>query len=121
MDEFMKMGSRVVTPMPELIAHDSLRGMFGCSGDIGNVPPCCATIGPKDVVEARERFEVHNILNSQCGDSWQRMISRIELYGPISMECPASIFRLGKGTCYVSEAIARPFHCWYNGIPDDQI
>ena len=54
---------------------------------------------------------MHNITNPG-GDSWQRMISRIELYGPISKECPASISRLGKGTCYVSEAIARPIVCW---------
>ena len=74
-----------------------------------------ATIGPRDVVNARERFEIHNFVNPG-GDSWQRMISRIELYGPISMECPASIMRLGKGVCYVSEAIARPFGSWTKDV-----
>ena len=49
------------------------------------------------------------------------MISRLELYGPISMECPASIMRLGKGTCYVSEAVAKPFGSWHCGIEDKDI
>jgi hypothetical protein len=46
------------------------------------------------------------------------MVSRLELYGPISMECPASIMRLGKGTCYVAEAIAKPFASWHCGMED---
>ena len=47
--------------------------------------------------------------------------SRIDLYGPISMECPASIMRLGKGTCYVSEAIAKSFGSWPAGIEDKDL
>ena len=54
-------------------------------------------------------------------ETWQRMVSRLELYGPISMECPASIMRLGKGTCYVSEVMARPFASWRCGAPDWEI
>lgn len=37
------------------------------------------------------------------------------------MECPASIMRLGKGTCYVSEAIAQPFGSWHNGIENKDL
>ena len=51
-------------------------------------------------------------------ETWQRMISRIELYGPISMECPASIMRLKNGICYVSETIAKPFGSWKCGVLD---
>ena len=69
-----------------------------------------------DIMNARERFELHNLLMSPTGETWQRMVSRLELYGPISKEIPASICRLGKGVCYVSEAIAKPFGSWYNGI-----
>ena len=93
---------------PDDICENSLFAPMGASGDVWAVPPRAATIGPRDVINARERLEMHNITNPG-GDSWQRMISRIELYGPISMECPASIIRLGKGTCYVSEVIAAPF------------
>ena len=85
---------------------------MGASGDVWAVPPMAATIGPYDVVNARESVEVHNILNNPSGDTWQRMVSRLQLYGPISMECPASIMRLKKGICYVSEQIAQPFRSW---------
>ena len=121
LEEFCKLDSRIVTETPLTIAENSLFSPMGASGDVWAVPPKAATIGPKDVVTAKERFELHNLLTSATGDTWQRMVSRLELYGPISMECPASIFRLGKGTCYVSEAIAAPFASWYCGIPDKDI
>ena len=115
LEEFCKLGSRIVTETPLTICENSLFAPMGASGDVWAVPPRAATIGPRDIVNARDRFEVHSFTNPG-GDSWQRMISRIELYGPISMECPASIMRLGKGTCYVSEAIARPFGSWTDGV-----
>ena len=115
LEEFIKLGSRVTTESPLTICENSLFAPMGASGDVWAVPPRAATIGPRDIVNARDRFEVHSFTNPG-GDSWQRMISRIELYGPISMECPASIMRLGKGTCYVSEAIARPFGSWTDGV-----
>ena len=115
LEEFITLGSRIVTETPLTICENSLFSPMGASGDVWAVPPKAATIGPRDIVNARERFEMHNFVNPG-GDSWQRMISRIELYGPISMECPASIMRLGPGTCYVSEALAKPFGSWTNGI-----
>ena len=111
LEEFCKLGSRLTTQVPLTICENSLFSPMGASGDVWAVPPRAATIGPRDVVNARERFEIHSFVNPG-GDSWQRMISRIELYGPISMECPASIMRLGKGVCYVSEGIAKPFGSW---------
>jgi 6-phosphogluconolactonase/glucosamine-6-phosphate isomerase/deaminase len=120
LEEFIKLGSRIVTETPLTICENSLFAPMGASGDVWAVPSKAATIGPRDIVNARERFEVHNFVNPG-GDSWQRMISRIELYGPISMECPASIMRLGKGTCYVSEALAKPFGSWYCGIENKDL
>lgn len=117
LEEFCQLGSRIVTETPLTICENSLFGPMGASGDVWAVPPKSATIGPKDVVSAKDRFELHNFVNPD-GSSWQRMVSRLELYGPISMECPASIMRLGKGTCYVSEAIAKPFASWHCGIED---
>jgi len=117
LEEFCKLDSRIVTETPLTICENSLFGPMGASGDVWAVPPKSATIGPKDVVSAKDRFELHNFVNPD-GTSWQRMVSRLELYGPISMECPASIMRLGKGTCYVSEAIAKPFASWHCGIED---
>ena len=117
MEEFLQLGSRIATEVPLTICENSLFSPMGNSGDVWAVPPKSATIGPRDVMHAKECVELHNFVNPD-GGSWQRMISRLELYGPISMECPASIYRLGKGVCYVSEAIARPFASWHNGIKD---
>lgn len=115
LEAFCKLGSRLTTETPLTISENSLFAPMGASGDVWAVPPRAVTIGPRDIVNARDRFEVHNFVYPG-GESWQRMISRIELYGPISMECPASIMRLGKGVCYVSEAIARPFGSWTAGM-----
>ena len=114
LDEFLTLGSRIATQVPLTICENSLFAPMGASGDVWAVPSRSATIGPCDVMHAKERFEVHNFMDPN-GSSWQRMISRLELYGPISMECPASILRLGKGTCYVSEGIAKPFGSWEYG------
>ncbi len=120
LDEFLKLGSRLVSEVPLTICENSLFSPMGASGDVWAVPPRAATIGPRDIASAKERFELHTFVNPD-GSSWQRMISRLELYGPISMECPASIMRLGKGTCYVSEAVAKPFKSWHCGIEDKDI
>lgn len=120
LEEFCKLGSRIVTQVPMTLCENSQFGSTGGAGDVWAVPPRAATIGPRDIVNAKERFEMHNLMNPD-GTSWQKMISRLELYGPISMECPASIMRLGKGTCYVSEAIAKPFASWTCGLPDKDL
>lgn len=117
LEEFLKLGSRIVTETPLTVCENSLFSPMGASGDVWAVPPRAATIGPRDVMHAKERVELHSFSGAD-GSSWQRMISRLELYGPISTECPASILRLGRGTCYVSEAIARPFGSWHRGIED---
>lgn len=106
MEEFLAMGSRYVTPMMEMQAHDSLRGMFGCSGDIGNVPPCAVTVGPKDLAAAKDRVDVEYL--SACGGSpsLQKYPLKLALLGPIDPKNPGSMLRLFPGTCYVSSAVA---------------
>ena len=106
MEEFLAMGSRHVTPMMELQAHDSLRGMFGCSGDIGNVPPCAVTVGPRDLAAARERIDVEYL--SACGGnpSLQKYPLKLALLGPICPQNPGSMMRLFPGTCYASVDVA---------------
>ena len=117
LEEFCKLGSRIVTETPLTICENSLFGPMGASGDVWAVPYKAATIGPRDICNAKERVELHNFVNAD-GSSWQRMVSRLELYGPITQDFPASILRLGKGTCYVSEAIAMPFSSWPCGLED---
>lgn len=120
LEEFLKLGSRVTTQHYMTVCENSLFAPMGAAGDVWAVPPRAVTIGPRDVVNARERITMHNITNPG-GDSWQKMISRLELYGPISMKCPSSITRLGKGTCYVSEVIARPFGTWPCGLENKDL
>ena len=120
MEEFLKLGSRLASQHPLTVVENSLFGPLGASGDVWAVPCKSATIGPRDIANARYRFEMHSFAYPS-GVSWQRMISRIELYGPISMECPASIMRMFPGTCYVSEAIAKPFGTWKQGVPDSEL
>ena len=117
LEEFCKLGSRIVTTTPLTICENSLFGPMGASGDVWATPFKAATIGPRDICSAKERVELHNFVNPD-GSSWQRMVSRLELYGPITQDFPASILRLGKGTCYVSEAIAQPFSSWSCGLED---
>jgi len=108
MEEFQTMGSRLVTPMAEMIAHDSLRGMFGCAGDIANVPPCAATIGPKDLMAAKEWIDVEYLVGCGGSPAHQKFPLQLALFGPIDPKNPGSLMRLHAGTCYVAPTVATP-------------
>ena len=110
-EEFLTMDARVVTLHPMTILQNSLHGCFGCSGDIANVPPRAATIGPADVKRARNRMETHGLTTMGTFSSWQRMISRLILHGEVTPLVPASILQLMDTNVFVSEAIAKPIEC----------
>lgn len=76
--------------------------------DVYHTPAYSVTIGPRDVMHAREHLERHDLGFAGGYSSWERMISRLQLYGPVTKEVPASIYQLTKGTIYVSEDMARP-------------
>jgi len=105
-EELMTMGSRYVTPMPESIAFDSLRGMFGCSGDIGNVPPCAVTVGPKDLAAAKLNINVAYTCGFDGSYPFQRFPTKLAMMAPMNPALPACILRLLPGTMFVSAAIA---------------
>jgi len=73
-----------------------------------HTPRYSVSIGPRDVMHARDHLERHDLGFVGGYSSWERMISRLQLYGPVCMEVPASIYQLTKGTIYVSEDMARP-------------
>lgn len=106
MEQLMEMGSRYVTPMPETIAMDSLRGMFGFSGDLGNVPPCAVTVGPKDLASAKTCMHMQYL--SACGGTpaLQKTALKLSLFGPLCPENTGSLMRLLPGICYLSEEVA---------------
>ena len=108
MEEFQSMSSRLVTPMAEMIAHDSLRGMFGCAGDIANVPPMAVTVGPKDLMAAKEWIDVEYLTGCGGNPAHQKFPLLLAMFGPICPENPGSLMRLHAGTCYVSAEVAVP-------------
>ncbi|MHB1153971.1 MAG: sugar phosphate isomerase family [Eubacteriales bacterium] len=111
MNEYLQKEARIVTLHPLTVAQNSLHGVFGQSGYIADVPPRAATIGPIDVLNSRERIEVHSLLTCNTFSSWQRMTSRLVLHGPVTPLVPSSILQLMKTQVYVSEEIAAPFGC----------
>ncbi len=78
------------------------------SGDTYHTPRYSVSIGPRDILNARDHLERHDLGSLGGYSSWERMISRLQLYGPVCKEVPASLFQLTKGTIYVSEDMARP-------------
>ena len=80
----------------------------GVAGDVYHTPRYSVSIGPRDVMHARDHLERHDLGYLGGYSSWERMVSRLQLYGPVCKEVPASLYQLTKGTIYVSEDIARP-------------
>lgn len=107
LEEWMQMGPRIVTLSPFTLAQNSLHGSFGMSGDIALVPPKAATIGPAEVVAAKNRLEFHALTVHGTTTSWQRMISRLVLHGPVTPLIPSSIHQLLRTDVYVSETVAQ--------------
>lgn len=105
LEEFLELKAGFVDNHRLTIIQNS--GGFG-SGDIYHTPCYSVSIGPRDVMHARDHLERHDL--GYCGgySSWERMVSRLQIYGPVCMEIPASIYQLTKGTIYVSEAMAAP-------------
>ncbi len=106
MDELLTMGSRYVTPMPENIAMDSLRGMFGFSGDLGNVPPCAVTVGPKDLAAAKTCMHMQFLTACSGTPALQKSALKLNLFGHLCPENTGSLMRLLPGICYISEDVA---------------
>jgi len=110
--EYLKMDARILKLHPLTVAQNSLHGVFGQSGYLADVPPMAATIGPADVVRSRFRMEIHALQTCGTFSSWQRMISRLVLHGPVTPAVPSSILQLMETQVYVSNELAAPFECW---------
>ncbi len=106
LDEWKKMGARIVTLSPFTLAQNSLHGSFGKSGDLSAVPPKAATIGPADVIAAKNRLDFHAIGVHGTTTSWQRLTTRLVLHGPVTPLLPESILQTLRTDVYVSEMIA---------------
>jgi len=94
MEEYLEQGAKVASLHPLTIAQNSLHGAFGCSGDIVKVPPKGAMMGPRDAMKAKEILDMHGITTAGSHVTWQRLTSRLALFGEPTQEVPASILQL---------------------------
>lgn len=94
MEEYCEQGAKVAHLHPLTIAQNSLHGSFGCSGDIANVPPMGAMMGPRDAMKAKNVLDMHGICTGGTRVSWQRLTSRLCIFGTPSQEVPTSILQL---------------------------
>ena len=106
LDEWKTLGARIVTLSPFTIAQNSLHGSFGMSGDMAMVPPKAATIGPKEALMAKYRMDTHALATAGTAVSWQRLITRLCLHGPVTPKVPTSILQTVPTDVIVSETAA---------------
>ena len=108
MEEYLKQGAKVAALHPLTIAQNSLHGGFGYSGDISKVPPKGAMMGPRDAMCAKNVLDMHGITTAGSRVAWQRLTSRLCIFGEPSQEVPASILQLRQNPTHIimSESIA---------------
>ena len=108
MEEYLEQPAKVAALHPLTIAQNSLHGAFGCSGDISKVPPKGAMMGPRDAMKAKEVFDMHGITTAGSHVTWQRLSSRLSVFGKPSQEVPASVLQLRENPThvYITENLA---------------
>lgn len=108
MEEYLQQGAKVASLHPLTIAQNSLHGCFGCSGDISKVPPKGAMMGPRDAMKAKNVLDMHGITTAGTHVTWQRLTSRLTIFGEPCQEVPASILQLRENPTKVimSETLA---------------
>ena len=107
LEEWKSFGTRICTLSPLTIAQNSLHGCFGSSGDLTAVPPKATTIGPADVLTAKHRIANHAIsVGASKTHSWQRLITRLCLHGPVTPLVPESVLQTTRTDVFVSESSA---------------
>ena len=107
LEEWKKLKTRIVTLSPFTIAQNSLHGSFGMSGDLAAVPPKAATIGPAEVIAAKYRWDTHALTTAGTAVSWQRLVTRLCLHGPVTPKVPGSLLQTLQTDVQVSEAAAQ--------------
>lgn len=104
MDAFMKEGAQIVDIHPLTTAQNSLFCDAGASGAWHKVPPKAATIGPKDVAAARVNKCYHWFAYGDV--SWQRFITRLMLFGPVTPKVPGSMYQIIPCEVWLSGTVA---------------
>ena len=92
--EWRAQGAQLVDLHPMTVMQNALHS-FG--GDWSWVPPAANTIGPADILGAKDRsFWLDGDLGG--GISWQRFIARLVAHGPVHPCVPGSILQTVPGT-----------------------
>lgn len=101
MEEYLNQGAKVAALHPLTIAQNSLHGGFGSSGDISKVPPKGAMMGPRDAMKAKNVLDMHGITTAGTFVTWQRLTSRLCIFGQPCQEVPASILQLRENPTHI--------------------
>jgi len=101
MEEYLEQGAKVAKLHPLTIAQNSLHGGFGCSGDISKVPPMGAMMGPRDAMKAKHVIDTHGITTAGSHVTWQRLTSRLCIFGKPSQDVPASVLQLRENPTHI--------------------
>ena len=112
-EEWVKMGARISDLHLLTLAQNSLHASFGMCGDVALVPPRAATIGPREFVNAKHIFEFHNFLIGNTDITWEKLVSRLVCFGPVTPLVPDSVIQLCNAEVYISKLFAEPIH--YDG------
>ena len=99
---YKKAGARLVELHPMTIMQNALHS-FG--GDWSWVPPKANSIGPRDILGARDRsFWLDGYQGG--GISWQRFIARLAAHGPVNTLVPGSILQEVPGSYTIMGGVA---------------
>jgi len=102
LEAYKKAGPKIVELHPITIMQNALHSF---SGDWSWVPPRAATIGPAQIMGARDRsFWLDGYLGG--GVSWQRFIARLVAYGPVNTLVPGSILQTVPTTYTILGGVA---------------
>jgi glucosamine-6-phosphate deaminase len=102
LDAYMQARARLVTLTPMTIMQNALHSF---SGDWSWVPPKANTIGPAEILLARERsfwLDGHILGNI----AWQRFIARLVAHGPVNTLVPGSILQTAPTTYTMMGGVA---------------
>jgi glucosamine-6-phosphate deaminase len=94
LEAYKQAGPRIVELTPMTIMQNALHS-FG--GDWSWVPPKAASIGPAQILGARDRsFWLDGYMGG--GVSWQRFIARLAAHGRVNTLVPGSLLQTAPGT-----------------------
>jgi len=103
-EEWKKAGPRIVKLHPITILQNALHSF---NSDWSWVPPRAATIGPAQILGAKDRsFWLDGMCGPPGSQSWQRFIARLAAHGPVTPYVPGSVLQTVPGTYTILGGVA---------------